>query len=112
MKEPWKERKRVGGRFVREGLDSDASSTTAKKAVRSEKVKMYARARVAEALGEIMDRFVEEAKNGSVAHTKVLTSLGGLDGTKKRAGQPKARRRNATAVLQEIARNMSKLEND
>jgi hypothetical protein len=47
---------------------------------------------VAEALPAIVDRFVEEAKKGSIAHAKLLTNLGGLDkgevtGPKKRRGK-------------------------
>lgn len=34
---------------------------------------------MAEALPEIVERFVEEAKKGSIAHAKLLTTLGGLD---------------------------------
>jgi hypothetical protein len=34
---------------------------------------------VAEALPEIVERFVEEAKKGSIAHAKMLANLGGLD---------------------------------
>jgi hypothetical protein len=52
----------------------------------------FTRARVAEALPAIVDRFVEEAKKGSIAHAKLLTNLGGLDkgevtGPKKRRGK-------------------------
>ena len=74
------ERMRVQGRFVREGLDGDGGAP-AKKERRPPKpsaCKTFTRARVAEALPEIVGRFVEEAKKGSIAHTKLLTILGGL----------------------------------
>ena len=79
------ERKRVAGRFVREGLDGDGGARPElKKAAegappRPRYCRTYARARVAEALPEIMKRFAEEAKKGSIAHVKVLMTIGGLD---------------------------------
>ena len=39
-----------------------------------------ARTRVTAALPEILDKFVEEAKKGSIPHVKALTTLSGLDG--------------------------------
>jgi hypothetical protein len=96
------ERKRVAGRFVRQGMDGDGGVTgaEAKKAVlvapKPQFCRTFTRARMAEALPEIVERFVEEAKNGSVPHAKVLTSLGGLDRgelpqVKKRRGKSSVR---------------------
>jgi hypothetical protein len=78
------ERKRVAGRFVREGLDGDggAKAEMRKSAVAAPRPKYcrtFTRARVAEALPDIVDRFTEEAKKGSIAHAKVLMKIGGLD---------------------------------
>jgi len=76
------ERKRVAGRFVREGLDGEVEAQSKKeggRAPRPKHCRTFTRARVAEALPEIVERFVEEAKKGSIAHTKMLTALGGLD---------------------------------
>jgi hypothetical protein len=78
------ERKRVAGRFVRENLDGDGGFQSADNkgvggAPRPKHCRTFTRARVAEALPEIVDRFVEEAKKGSIAHAKMLTTLGGLD---------------------------------
>jgi hypothetical protein len=78
------ERKRVAGRFVRQGLDGSSSAKAEEKraavgAPRPKCCRAFTRARVAEALPEIVERFVEEAKKGSIAHTKMLASLGGLD---------------------------------
>jgi hypothetical protein len=91
------ERKRVAGRFVREGLDGDGGAVPGRGkgaggAPRPKQCRMFTRAKVAEALPEIVDRFVEEAKNGSIAHAKMLTTLGGLDkgetaAVKKRRGK-------------------------
>jgi hypothetical protein len=78
------ERKRVAGRFIREGLDGDGGAQPIEKkglggAPRPKHCRTFTRAKVAEALPEIVDRFVEEAKKGSIAHAKMLTTLGGLD---------------------------------
>ena len=91
------ERKRVGGRFVRESLDGDggakpAENTGAGRAPKPNNCKTFTRAKVAEALPEIVKTFVEEAKKGSIAHTKMLATLSGLDkgeapAVKKRRGK-------------------------
>ena len=75
------DRKRVAGRFVRENLDGDggAQRTENSGAPRPKHCRTFTRAKVAEALPEIVERFVEEAKKGSIAHAKMLTTLGGLD---------------------------------
>jgi hypothetical protein len=77
------ERKRVAGRFVREGLDGDGAVKQDENkgvgAPRPKNCRTFTRAKVAEALPEIVERFVEEAKKGSIAHAKMLTTLGGLD---------------------------------
>ncbi|WP_158942060.1 hypothetical protein [Granulicella sp. S190] len=80
------ERKRVAGRFVRQGLDGSGSAgesadakTVGAKSPRPKFCRTFTRARVAEALPEIVERFVEEAKKGSIAHAKMLANLGGLD---------------------------------
>jgi hypothetical protein len=95
------ERKRVGGRFVREGLDGDGGARASENkgggvAPRPAYCRSFTRARVAEALPEIVERFVEEAKKGSIAHAKLLTNLGGLDKgdmptAKKREGKSSVR---------------------
>src|SRR5260370_35922918 len=77
-------RKGVAGRFVREGLDGDGGIQSGENksvggAPRPKHCRTFTRAKVAEALPEIVDRFVEEAKKGSIAHAKMLTTLGGLD---------------------------------
>ena len=91
------ERKRVAGRFVRQGLDGDGGVQSGENkgsggAPKPKHCRTFTRAKVAEALPEIVDRFVEEAKKGSIAHAKMLTTLGGLDKTespevKKRRGK-------------------------
>jgi hypothetical protein len=39
----------------------------------------FTRKRVAEALPEIVEKFVQQAKQGSVPHARALAALGGLD---------------------------------
>ena len=53
-----------------------------------------AQRRMAEALPEIVERFVTEAKLGSIAHAKALVALGGLDGLRRCEGEvcPERRR--------------------
>ncbi len=91
------ERKRVAGRFVGEGLEEEVEAQPAEKqgagkAPRPRHCRTFTRAKVAEALPEIVRTFVEEAKKGSIAHAKMLTTLGGLDkgetpAVKKRRGK-------------------------
>jgi hypothetical protein len=78
------ERKRVAGRFVRENLDGDGGAQPGRtegvgRAPRPKQCRTFTRAKVAEALPEIVQTFVEEAKKGSIAHAKMLTTLGGLN---------------------------------
>ena len=78
------ERKRVAGRFVRESLDGvsgvePGETTGAGRAPKPKNCRAFTRAKVAEALPDIVKTFVLEAKKGSIAHTKMLTTLGGLD---------------------------------
>ena len=68
-----------------------------------------ARTRVTAALPEILDKFVEEAKKGSIAHVKALTAMGGLDGGsgKEDAGEERdARPRQSLAgyLMKELKR--------
>ena len=78
-------RKRVAGRFVREtAVEGEGEALPERKALagapRPKYCRTYTRKRVAEALPEIAEKFVEEAKKGSIQHAKVLMKLGGLDG--------------------------------
>jgi hypothetical protein len=111
-------RKRVAGRFVREDAKGEADGGTVSKAnnragVEAKKVavgaprprycRTFTRARVAEALPEIVERFAEEAKKGSIAHVKVLMKIGGLD-----TGDvvPKAAKRRGKSVIQALLENL------
>jgi hypothetical protein len=94
------ERKRVAGRFVREGLDGEGGNQPLEKkdrggAPRPKHCRTFTRAKVAEALPEIVDRFVEEAKKGSIAHAKMLTALGGLD----KSDAPEVRKRRGKSAV-------------
>jgi hypothetical protein len=107
------ERKRVAGRFVREGLDGECRAKPVEKesvvkAPKPKQCRTFTQARVAEALPEIVDRFVEEAKKGSIAHAKMLTTLGGLDKgempvVKKRRGKSAV-----TLLLEKMTREPEK----
>lgn len=79
-------RKRVAGRFVADGSAvKEGEPLPVKVEVmapappRPKYCRTYTRKRVAEALPEIVEKFVAEAKKGSVAHAKALANLGGLD---------------------------------
>jgi hypothetical protein len=101
------DRKRVAGRYVREGLDDDggalrAENKSADGAPKPKQCRTFTRAKVAEALPDIVERFVEEAKKGSIAHAKMLTTLGGLD----KAETPAVKRRGKSAVGKLIEKMM------
>lgn len=103
------ERKRVAGRFVREGLDGDdgagpAENRGAGGAPRPKHCRTFTRARVAEALPEIVERFVEEAKKGSIAHAKMLTTLGGLD----KGETPEVKKRRGKSTVGKLLEKMMK----
>jgi hypothetical protein len=59
---------------------SGAESTAAKHGPpRPKYCRTFTRKRVAEALPEIVEKFVQQAKQGSVPHARALAALGGLD---------------------------------
>lgn len=73
-------RKRVKGRFVSE----DEANVVRREqeaigALRPKQCRKYAQRRIAEAFPEIVERFLLEAKQGSVPHAKALAALSGLD---------------------------------
>ena len=70
---------RVNGRFVRAGSAEAEEAKKLPSAPRPKCCRTYTRSRVAEALPEIVEKFLREAKRGSVPHAKALASLGGLD---------------------------------
>src|SRR5260370_11045569 len=101
------ERKRVAGRFVRQGLDGDGAAKQGESkgvggARRPKHCRTFTRAKVAEALPEIVDRFVEEAKKGSIAHAKMLTALGGLD----KAETPEVKKRRGKSAVGKLIEKM------
>jgi hypothetical protein len=101
------EQKRVAGQYVREGLDGDGGAAKEKMALGTLKPKncrTYTRTKVEEALPDIVERFVEEAKKGSVPHTKILTNLSGLD----KAGSPQAKRRRGPSVVRQLLDSLSR----
>ena len=74
------DRMRVAGRFVRQEAEGAEGETKRVRAPRPKFCWTFTRNRLAEALPEIAERFVEEAKKGSIQHAKVLMRLGGLEG--------------------------------
>jgi len=100
------ERKRVAGRFVREG-DGTAAETRAVGAPQPRFCRTFTRKRVAEVLPEIVERFSEEAKKGSIQHAKVLMKLGGLD---QRDPAPKVKKRRGRSVVGELLEELKRKE--
>jgi hypothetical protein len=101
------DRKRVAGRFIREGLDDDGGAPRAENkgaggAPKPKQCRMFTRAKVAEALPDIVERFVEEAKKGSIAHAKMLTTLGGLD----KAETPAVKKRRGKSAVGKLIEKM------
>jgi hypothetical protein len=100
------ERERVAGKFVRTSLDGDGrerprGKKDASKAPRAKDCGPYTRERIAEALPEIVEIFVKEAKNGSIAHTKLLAVLSGLDKGYKEAPVRKRQRKSSALLAME-----------
>lgn len=102
------DRKRVAGRFVRESLDGDGGVPAEKKrgggSPRPKNCRTFTRAKVAEALPEIVQTFVEEAKKGSIAHAKLLTTLGGLDKSETPAEKKRRGKSSVRLLMEKIAR--------
>jgi hypothetical protein len=108
------DRKRVAGRFVRQGLDGDGGAKDGGAKVEGKKVavgaprpkqcRTFTRARVAEALPEIVKAFVEEAKKGSIAHTKMLAHLGGLD----KGDAPQEKKRRGKSVVRKLLDDLAR----
>jgi hypothetical protein len=107
------ERKRVKGRFVREGLDGDGGAKRrAEGSVappRPKYCRTFARARIAEALPQIVEKFTEEAAKGSIAHAKVLMKIGGLD-----TGDvaPKSTARRGKSMVKLLLENLKDLDDE
>jgi hypothetical protein len=104
------DQKRVGGRFVRGGLDGDGGvrpegKKAAVGAPRPDGCRTYTRTKVAEALPEIVTKFVEEAKKGSIAHAKMLANLGGLD----KGEMPKVKRRRGKSVVAKLLEDLMRM---
>ena len=96
------ERRRVAGRFVREGLDGDGGAEAGRRtglgAPKPKQCRTFTRKKVAESLPEIVEAFVDEAKKGSIAHAKMLAVLSGLDKADKSETQVVKKRRGKSAM--------------
>lgn len=105
----------MNGRFARqEGCEPVAEERTGSgevgRPLRPKQCRSFAKKRMAEALPEIVERFVREAKQGSIPHAKALVALSGLDqveapndGARERARDRK-RRSLTEMLLQELKR--------
>ena len=107
-------RKRVDGRFVPErakaeddeGGGEEASGagnrcgSEAVGAPRPRYCRVFARKRIAEEMPQLVDMLLEQSKQGSLGHLKMLVQLGGLD---KGEVTPKVQRREKSleAILME-----------
>ncbi len=63
---------------------------------------------VAEALPEIVETFVEEAKKGSIAHAKLLTTLGGLDKGEEVDGKKRRGKSSVGKLIEKMMREPEK----
>jgi hypothetical protein len=68
-----------GLRLVCEGEGLGVRKRVKEAVLMPENCKSFAKRRMAEALPLIAEKFVEEAKKGSIQHAKVLMQLSGLD---------------------------------
>ena len=80
-------------------------------APRPRNCKRFARARVAEALPDIVKEFVEKAKEGSVAHAKVLLCLSGLDDGKMPEPEKNRTKSYVALLLERLGPDPRKQEN-
>jgi hypothetical protein len=74
--------------------------------------RVFAQKRVAEALPEIVDRFVREAKQGSIAHAKALLGLSGIDKQTEASGQRRRGKGLADRLLSELRRGKPEVKPD
>ena len=104
-------RKRVAGKFVPETAvvaavdDADGAGKTAAgrriAAPRPKYCRTFARARFAEALPEIAETLLKQAKDGSVPHMKLLIELSGLNKGDVVPRATKKRGKSLQAILEE-----------
>jgi len=110
----------VKGRFACEpGAGGEAEKTSAERVIvgplRPKQCRSYARKRLAEALPEIVERFIREAKAGSISHAKALAGMCEFDkaeagGDTARASRRRGRRNSLTEMLmQELKRGREAL---
>ena len=100
----------TGGRYRAEGAGAEAASAQPEGKVevrrtvaapRPKYCRVFARARFAEALPEISDALLKQAKDGSVPHLKLLVQLSGLDKAEVVPRATRRRGKSLEAVLME-----------
>jgi hypothetical protein len=117
-------KRRTDGRFVqgpgvgaekvsveveRTGAIEKAATTALPGAPRPKYCRTYTRKRVAEALPDIVAKFVQEAKRGSVPHARALATLGGLD---RGDVVPKVVRRRGKSLGQQLMEELGEVPED
>ena len=78
-----------------------AKGTRARKAPRPGKCQKFVMARFAEALPEVAAKLLHEAKQGSVAHLKLVLQISGLDKGEVPRVRSKKREKNLEEILME-----------
>ena len=94
----------MSGRVVRDE-DCDATPAPTRGRPRSLQPKhcqSYVRKRVAQALPEILEKFIEEAKKGSIPHVKILIALSDLSRGNAAESPPQRRGSLAAVLLKEL----------
>ena len=106
-------KRRDAGQFVHEevlplNLEAIGEKRVFGKPPRPKHCRIYTRRRMAEALPEIVERFLEEAKQGSIPHAKALSDMSGLNQADS-ADQEDGRRHPSLAklLLKELKRQQS-----
>ncbi len=110
--------KRIKGRFASaveagEEAGAQAAKTGSGRALRPTQCRSFAQKRMAQAFPEIVDRFIEEAKLGSIAHAKALAAMSGMDqkevgGEGARVVKRRRRRPSLTEIpMQELKRGVA-----
>ena len=94
------ERRREGGRFVREQAGEAAPKRKALvRAPRPAQCRVFVLKRIAEAMPNLIDTLIEKAEQGSYQHMSILARMAGLHMGERAAGKTKPRRNGVAAML-------------
>jgi hypothetical protein len=98
-------RKRAVSRMAGEGDEGAVVKRVAVGAVRPRACRTFARKQVAAVLPRIVEKFAQEAMQGSVAHAKALMTLGGLD---RGEVEPEVKRRRGKSLARLLMERLEK----